>query len=141
MKATLWPAAILVIMFSTPAIAQAPQGRSTTDGVYNRDQASRGQDVYLGQCRSCHTPEAHASAVFQSTWNGKPLAELYAYIRERMPKSEPGILSDQEYVDVLSYMLRLNRMPAGDAELPADGEILKGIRFVTSKPMPVRKDP
>jgi mono/diheme cytochrome c family protein len=114
--------------------------RSSGSGVYSMEQASRGQDVYLGQCRSCHVPDAHASAAFQSVWNGRPLAELYAYLRERMPKSEPGTLSDQEYADVLSYLLRLNRMPPGDAELPADAEAMKQIRF-EANPIPVRKEP
>ena len=136
----LWPIPAFAVMFSAPLVAQSPPARSTVQGVYNREQATRGQDVYIGQCRSCHTPEAHASPTFQATWGGKPLAEIYSYIRERMPKSEPGSLSDQEYIDVLTYVLRLNRMPAGDTELPADAETLKGIRFDT-KSLPVRKDP
>ena len=140
MTARYWLVALSAVMFGAPAGAQAPPSRTTSAGVYNLEQASRGQDVYLGQCRSCHTPESHATAAFQSTWNGKSLAELYNYIRERMPKSDPGTLSDQEYVDVVSYLLRLNRMPAGDAELPPDGEALKSIRFET-KALPVRKDP
>lgn len=140
MTMRLWPLPVLLVMFSAAASAQSASPRSTLAGVYNVEQANRGQDVYLGQCRSCHTPDAHGGAAFQATWNGKTLAELFAYIRERMPKSEPGTLSDQEYIDVLSYMLKLNRMPAGDTELPPDGETLKGIRFET-KSLPVRKDP
>lgn len=114
--------------------------RGSGSGVYSAGQAARGQDVFLGQCRSCHVPDAHASTMFQSVWNGRTLADLYRYLREQMPKSEPGTLSDQEYVDVLAYMLRLNRMPPGDAELPADVEALKQIRF-DAKPIPVRKEP
>lgn len=139
MTVTLWPLAVLLVMFSATASAQLAPPRSTRAGVYSVEQANRGLDVYLGQCRSCHVPDAHGSAAFQGTWNGKTLAELFGYLRERMPKSEPGTLSDQEYVDVLSYMLRLNRMPAGDTELPADVETLKGIRFET-RPIPVRKE-
>jgi S-disulfanyl-L-cysteine oxidoreductase SoxD len=136
---TLWPIVLLGVILSAPAIAQSAPARSTTAGVYNREQASRGQDVYLGQCRSCHTPEAHASATFQATWNGKSLAELFGYLRDRMPKSEPGTLSEQEYIDVLTYLLRLNRMPAGSEELPADAATLKAIRFETTTP--VRRSP
>lgn len=127
-------------MLSAPMAAQTSPSRSSAAGVYTADQANRGRDVYLGQCRSCHVPEAHGSPTFQATWHGKTLAELYAYLRERMPKNEPGTLSDQEYIDVMSYVLRLNRMPSGEAELPADAESLKGIRFEI-RPIPVRKDP
>lgn len=120
-------------------MAQSPT-RSTNAGVYNLEQASRGQDVYVAQCRSCHTPEAHVSPTFHATWGGRSLHELYAYIRERMPKNEPASLSDQEYIDVLAYLLRLNRAPAGAIELPVDADTLKGIRF-DPKPLAVRKDP
>ena len=126
-----------------PASLQAQggaNGRTTYAGVYSREQASRGQDVYVAQCRSCHTPEAHAGVTFQSTWNDKPLTELYAYIRERMPKSDPSSLSDQEYIDVLAFLLKLNRMPEGAAELSADSASLAAIRF-KSTAIPVRKAP
>ena len=135
----LWSIALGCVMFSASAWAQTPS-RSSSAGVYSREQMARGQEVYVGQCRSCHTPEAHASPTFQAAWGGKSLHELYAYIRERMPKNEPASLSDQEYVDVMTYLLRLNRAPPGETELPADADALKAIRF-DPKPLAVRKDP
>ena len=135
----LWFIALAGAMFAAPLSAQ-PAPRSSDSGVYTREQLSRGQDVFIAQCRSCHTPESHTSPTFQATWGGKSLSELYTYIRERMPKSEPASLSDQEYIDVLTYLLRLNRAPEGAAELPADADALKGIRF-DPKPPAVRKDP
>jgi len=135
---------IAVAVLASSAGAQtssAPSAtRSSGSGVYSAEQAARGMDVYLGQCRSCHVPDAHASTTFQSVWNGRTLAALYSYLRESMPKSEPGSLSDQEYLDVVSYILRLNRMPPGDADLPANVEALKQIRF-EMQPIPVRKEP
>lgn len=139
MTAKHWIALAMSAMFATPAWSQSAP-RSSDAGVYTREQVSRGQDVYLGQCRSCHTPDAHASPTFQAAWGGKSLNELYAYIRERMPKNEPASLSDQEYIDVLTYLLRLNRAPEGSVELPADADALKEIRF-DPKPLAVRKDP
>jgi mono/diheme cytochrome c family protein len=104
-------------------------GASTNDGVYTREQAMRGQDVYAGNCKSCHTPESHAGVQFTSKWNGKPLLELYLYVRELMPKNDPGTLSAEEYADVVAYMLRMNRLPVGDNDLPVDTTALKGIRI------------
>lgn len=124
-------AAVLATMISASAMAQ--ERASTSDGVYNREQAIRGEDAYLGYCRSCHTPESHNSETFASTWNGKPLAELFDYIMERMPKNEPGTLSRQEVADIVAYFLRLNRMPQGTDELPADSVTLKKIRFDVQK--------
>ena len=41
-----------------------------------------------------------------------------------MPENNPGSLTDQEYVDVIAYMLSFNGMPAGDDELPPDPQSL-----------------
>ena len=75
-------------------------------------EAARGNEVYLMQCKSCHTPASHTGVVFANSWHGKPLSELYTYIVERMPKNEPGSLQPYEYADVLAYLLKLNEMPA-----------------------------
>lgn len=114
-------------------------GASTNDGVYTREQALRGQDVYAGNCKSCHTPESHSGPIFTSTWNGKPLLELYAYVRDLMPKNDPGTLSLEEYADVLAYILRLNRLPVGDVELPTDTTALRRIRFQVGAAKPSRE--
>ena len=106
---------------------------TTRRGVYTAQQAARGRDIYFGNCRSCHTPESHTGATFTATWNKRSLAELYGFVRERMPKNDPGSLSDQEYADVLAYLLKLNKTPAGKSELPADSVAMQGIRIQLRK--------
>jgi mono/diheme cytochrome c family protein len=122
----------LAVMCFAPLGAQ--EKTSTSDGVYSREQAVRGDEIYQMLCRSCHTPESHNGGTFSATWSGKPLAGLFDYIRERMPKNEPGTLSPQEAADVLAYLLRLNRMPQGFEDLPADTATLRKIRFETQNP-------
>jgi len=135
-----WLVPLSVVMFSAPVAAQAPAPASTLEGVYSREQALRGADLYLGYCRSCHTPESHNSETFIATWTGKPLAELFEYIRERMPKNDPGILTRQEVADVVAYVLRLNGLPQGTDELPADSTSLARIRFRVAPPAPKTPD-
>lgn len=135
-----------LVILSVPVAAQANGQKTTTAGVYSREQADRGQTVFLGMCKNCHTPEAYTTAAFTTKWSGKALSELYTYIRDQMPKNEPGSLTVEEYADVLAYLLKLNRMPAGDADLPPDADALKSIRFEAPKPQKtksnaVRKDP
>ena len=147
----LWLPSVTACMFlvvAGEAAAQTsapPKPRTTRSGVYSREQANRGQDVYMGMCKNCHTPEFHTAAAFTTKWNGKPLSELYEYIRDQMPKNEPGSLLPEEYADVLAYVLKLNRMPEGPAELPPDESAMKTIRIETVTPtttkMPVRKSP
>jgi cytochrome c553 len=133
------PALVALCMFSSVAAAQTAS-KTTKSGVYSREQASRGQNVFLATCKSCHTTEFHTTAAFTTKWNGKALSELLQYVRDQMPKNEPGSLAADEYADVLAYMLRLNRMPAGNADLPADATEVKSIR-IDLTPIAVRKDP
>jgi len=112
---------------------QKPDGVTTRSGVYSKEQAGRGMDVYFGYCKSCHAVQTHTGAAFESTWNGRTLSDLYSFIRERMPKNEPGSLSDQEYADVLAYVLQMNKMPVGKNELPADSVPMKSIRILIKK--------
>lgn len=110
--------------------------RSTKMGVYSREQWMRGRDLYAGLCAGCHPASTHTGPTFTVSWAGKKLSDLFGFIRERMPKNDPGSLSEQEYVDVMSYMLRLNGMPTGVDELPADSVELTKIRIDSSRVAP-----
>jgi hypothetical protein len=103
--------------------------RSTLAGVYTREQANLGRDLYAGMCRSCHSEASHTGDTFASFWAGRPLSDLFAFVSQRMPKNEPGSLSQDEYTQVVAHLLRLNGMPAGFEELPADSVALKQIRI------------
>lgn len=118
------------------AQAQLNGQRSTGQGVYSRDQWLRGRDLYAGLCASCHQAVTHVGPVFTRSWAGKKLSDLFGYLRAQMPKNEPGSLTDEEYVDVMSYMLRLNGMPAGMGELAADSVALARIRIDSSRVSP-----
>ena len=80
-------------------------------------------------CASCHTVASHIGPVFAAKWEGRPLWDLFRYVRESMPKSEPGGLSEREYLRVVAYLLKMNGMPAGAGELAADSVGLKQIRI------------
>lgn len=61
-----------------------------------------------------------ARARFLRTWDGRSLATLFAYTRATMPEDNPGSLTDEEYADVIAYILSVGGMPAGEAELGRD---------------------
>lgn len=137
-----WTLVVLTcIVGVTPGAGMAqsshPNGqRSTGEGVYTREQWMRGRDVYAGLCAGCHPAITHVGPMFTTSWAGKKLSDLFGFLRERMPKNDPGSLSEQEYVDVMSYMLRLNGMPAGVDDLPADSLALTKIRIDSSRVKP-----
>jgi mono/diheme cytochrome c family protein len=122
-------AAVVGVSTAPPAYAQDGEARSARSGVYSDAQAMRGKDLYAMQCRSCHTPESHTGAIFDAWWGGRRLSDLFEFVQERMPKNEPGSLTPQEYADVVAYLLRMNRMPAGSDELSTDVATLKKIRI------------
>lgn len=128
--------AIILAMTGCMAAGVAPaaaQERTTQAGVYTTAQATRGQDTFAAFCQGCHTPASHATPAFTNAWRDKPLVALFRFLSEAMPKSEPGSLTPDEYAQVLAYLLKLNGMPAGDQELPADTAVLQSIRFEPKK--------
>jgi len=130
-------AALAVI--STSAIGQQGSGNkmSVWSGVYTAAQAKRGEAVHAGACVSCHgrrlngagEPDMPASPGiaregFLRKWAGKPVAELFVYVRTKMPPDTPGKLTDQEAIDAVAHMFAVSDIPTGDKELPSDARAL-----------------
>jgi hypothetical protein len=142
---------VLLLMMTACGVLAAPRAfaqqqaastphRSTLTGVYSAEQASRGEELYAGMCKSCHTTASHTGVAFQKSWDGRSLSDLFVYISTKMPKNEPGSLAPEEYADLLAYLLKLNQMPVGAAELPPDTIVLGAIRIDTRAASPRRHD-
>jgi mono/diheme cytochrome c family protein len=119
-------------------LEETGQMASVWDGVFTEAQARRGQAVYPGACGVCHgrrlngapedpdmrsTPPL-ARARFLRVWEGRSLAALFEYTRATMPEDNPNSLTEQEYVDVIAYMLMVGGMPAGEDELQPNPQSL-----------------
>jgi mono/diheme cytochrome c family protein len=114
---------------------------SIWDGVFTAAQAQRGRTAYAGPCDRCHGVNLDGAAVdpdmlpappvagpkFLAKWDGRSLAALLEYTRATMPSNNPGFLTDQEFVDVLAYMLETSGAPAGEMELTSDAAMLARI--------------
>jgi len=124
-----------------PAGQGAP-ARSVWDGVYTDAQAVRGEQVSAEQCARCHgqtlagaeAAPALVGDTFNANWEGVPLGDLFERIRISMPLDSPGSLSRQQNVDVMAYMLKLGKIPAGTAELATDTAVLGQITFQSNRP-------
>lgn len=110
-----------------------PAPRTTLSGVYTLVEAKAGRDMYAGFCASCHTAASHTGPMFRTKWAGRPLAELFSYMRTMMPKNDPASLADEDYGVLLSYMLQMNQMPAGKSPLSTDSTELAKIRIDTAR--------
>ena len=123
--------------------AQTGAGRTIWDGVYAEAQADRGAAIYKANCELCHAANMRGGPgargvvglAFQFLWKDKTLGELFEAMRTKMPPGRPGALTDQEYIDVLSTILRGNGLPAGVAmELPPDRAVLDEIVITWNQP-------
>jgi S-disulfanyl-L-cysteine oxidoreductase SoxD len=117
---------------------RADTGVTTMDGVYTLAQATRGSNVFAAYCQSCHTPTFHSGPPFRAKWYGRPLGDLFAYLRREMPKNAPGSMSDADYTLAIAYLLRINGMPTGMKPLSSDSAALRRIRLdsVPASPAP-----
>jgi len=122
-----------------PGASERPH--SVWDGVYTGEQARRGELLYRLRCASCHGDKLTggesapplAGGQFLSNWNGLTLDVLFDRIRLTMPSDNPARVSRSAKADILAYVLRMNRFPAGKAELQYKPELLKEILIEGNK--------
>jgi mono/diheme cytochrome c family protein len=98
-------------------------------GVYTAAQAARGEEVYIGSCAQCHTMTQHSGSNFAAVWNNRRVYDLYDIVHSTMPVDNPGGLAEEEYIDVIAYILKINGAPPGKAALGSDAEALKSLRI------------
>jgi len=107
------------------AIAAAQQ--ATRPGPFTAEQASAGRATYQTTCASCHLPDMKgtfeapplAGANFMNTWRNRPTSDLFTRIRNTMPISNPGSLSDQDAANLVAFILQANGAKAGTQALTA----------------------
>lgn len=123
----LCTALVLAAAGSTASMAQ-------TEGLFTARQAARGSAVYAESCASCHGASLEGTSStplkgsrFTGKWaDGKhTVDDLYFVTRTQMPYGSPGTLTDQQYIDVVAFMLQSNGYRAGAKELTANPALLK----------------
>ena len=129
-------ACALTVLCAAVVAAQddAKSRKTVRDPVYTDTQAERGKQVYEANCVTCHLAELDGSANPTAGARGAPLvgtrfvqdfgeskvSALFNKMKRDMPSGRPGALSDQEYLDVATFVLQRNRFPAGSSELTVD---------------------
>jgi mono/diheme cytochrome c family protein len=145
------------LIATKPLGAQAPASGGAApltiwDGVYTAAQARRGEQVFKTSCSYCHkddlsggffddglgrAPALAGKRAFDSSlmdrWGGLTLADMVGTVAATMPQSRPSSLTVENYVDVVSYVLSKNDIPAGTSELSGDVEALSQVLFVPKK--------
>lgn len=103
--------------------------RTINDAIYTEAQAEAGERLYAEHCLTCHDKKYFRPVL--KAWEGQPLGLLYTVMSASMPESNPGALPRKDYVEILAYILSLNRYPAGDSELDYKDGVLDSIVIST----------
>jgi mono/diheme cytochrome c family protein len=123
-------ALVIVAVFSIRALAFARQtgDRPAAAPAYTDEQSARGETTYAKACGPCHEDKSLAPLLqgepFAKNWSDKTVGALFTKILSTMPLQDPGTLSDQQSIDLVAYILKLNHFPAGQDALPKDAAAL-----------------
>jgi mono/diheme cytochrome c family protein len=124
----LWSPILLAQRGSAAAGSDAPVG------AYTGAQAERGKARFVTSCGNCHGIDlkgaaergpALAGEPFMKIWQDRTAASLFTKIKSDMPRNRPGSLTDDVYLDIVSFILQANALPEGPKELSA--AVLEGV--------------
>ena len=116
--------------------AAAPDSTATpVPGIFTETQADRGRTAFDEVCADCHTTSEFRGRTFQSNWGRRTVYSFFRTIRSTMPDDNPGGLEEQTYLDVVSYILRINGHVAGASEMTAESP-MRQVRMAPTDPNP-----
>ena len=76
--------------------------------TYLPAQAAHGKEIYDQTCATCHQATKFVGQEFVESWNDRRVYDFYSLVRGTMPLDNPGGLKEQEYLDVVAYLLQAN---------------------------------
>ena len=104
--------------------------KTTKDGLYSKDQADRGAQLYVKFCEKCHTPEKVPEGKkpgppvsgdkFIDTWRDRTVGELFDTILNTMPSDGTATLTADQALDCTAHILKANGFPEGKAPMKND---------------------
>jgi mono/diheme cytochrome c family protein len=126
-------ASAAVAVLNIALVSQTPAA-----SVYTAAQADAGRMLYRGYCESCHQPDMAgandapplAGPNFMTAWRTHRVSELVNRALTMPP--DGGGISDDQYLELVAFILQRNGAVAGDQPLRAGtsaviGEIATGV--------------
>jgi cytochrome c5 len=113
------------------AARQAGIQKTTNDGIYSTAQADAAKPKFEKLCSQCHAFTVAAKKQekdlplgdepFLKKWEGRSLDELLTIIVTTMPNDGSAVVSDEEALNLLAYVLQQNGFAAGKSPLDKAG--------------------
>ncbi|MEO6221863.1 MAG: hypothetical protein ABIP90_01335 [Vicinamibacterales bacterium] len=118
--------------FASAYALRASAGQKTTnDGIYSKAQAVAAKPQFEKLCSQCHAFTVAAKKQekdlplgdepFLKKWEGRSLDELLTVIVTTMPNDGSAVISDDEGLKLLAYVLQQNGFAPGKAPLNKAG--------------------
>src|SRR4029077_3614447 len=134
---------ILTVLGNGRGVAQAPQAAQQQGALSGRgrlplttEQAQKGAAVYDVSCASCHGANLSDGIApsltgggFKSRWNGQSPAALRDYVRRTMPPGQAGALTNEQYTNLVTLLLKENGYAPGEIALPIDDQAVVTLRM------------
>jgi mono/diheme cytochrome c family protein len=100
-----------------------------TEGpAFNKAQVAHGKTLYSSACAKCHGPvlegvtaPALRGPAFAPAANSHlTIGGVFGYMATNMPADRPGKMRDQDYADIMAFLLYSNGYSASPSKLTAD---------------------
>jgi len=95
--------------------AEEESAKYILEGVYNTQQAERGQNLFRNYCQDCHVPRSFGRLIHDTVKSSdnskKQISAYFKLISTSMPQDAPGMLIEEEYLNIMAYILSLNGFP------------------------------
>lgn len=117
---------LLACALAASIVVSAGQ-KTTNDGIYSRAQADAAKPQFDKLCAECHAFTVAAKKQekdlplgdepFLKKWEGRGLEELATVIVTTMPNDGSAVVSDEETLNLLAYILQQNGFAPGASPL------------------------
>ncbi len=109
----------------TAASIGGQQPQPDPASVYTAAQAQAGETVYARQCAGCHQADFRGSGDapgltgpdFTAKWGPRAANELFTYVVQTMPPTNPGSFGEEGGLAVTAYLLQINGAAPGQETL------------------------
>jgi len=116
--------------------------RTIWDGVFTAEQSAAGGGLYTQYCQGCHGKTGRGTpggpgvtgANLNKKWEETSLLDFWTYAYNNMPPGAAGkIGSQQDYVNIVAYIMDMHGAEPGDSQLVWNEEQLGNI-YIVRKP-------
>jgi polar amino acid transport system substrate-binding protein len=121
-----WAGAVLLHGAASAATAQPAVPAHAAPALFTTAQAASGAGKYADNCEQCHGTHLEGRAGpaltgpnFASAKASLKVSDIFTFILQNMPATQPGSLPKQDYVEIMAFLLQQNGYQPGTAKLTA----------------------